>query len=166
METRVNNNENKTYRASIGPSVTLKGEISGEEDILIEGFVEGTINLKKNSVTIASTGKVSAHVIGLIVHVEGEVIGDIDGTDKVIVYKSGKVIGNITAPRISIEEGAKVKGSVCTSDTAEETVTRPIERYRIADKTTTVAETDRDLTSKVNLKPIFLKGKEEGSTAL
>lgn len=108
-------NERKSAQhATIGPSVSVKGEISGDEDILIEGSVEGSINLKKNAVTVAKSGRVKANITGVVIHVEGEVVGDLHGTEKVIVHASGKVVGNISAPRISLEEGGKVKGMIDT----------------------------------------------------
>ena len=101
-------------RATIGRAVTIKGEISGQEDILIEGTVEGLINLKQNSVTVAKGGKVNANIHGLVLMIEGEVTGDIFGTERVIIRQSGKVHGNITSPKVSIEEGARVRGSLNT----------------------------------------------------
>ena len=101
-------------RATIGKAVAIKGEISGNEDILIEGAVEGLINLKQNSVTVAKGGKVNANIHGLILLIEGDVTGDLFGTERVIIRSSGKVHGNITAPKVSIEEGARVRGSLNT----------------------------------------------------
>lgn len=101
-------------RATVGNSVSIKGEISGQEDILIEGSVEGVIKLEKNIVTVAKTGKVKAHVYGQVIHVEGEINGDLFGGEQIVVHKTGRVYGNITAPRISLEDGARVKGSIDT----------------------------------------------------
>jgi len=100
--------------ATIGSSVSVKGEITGEEDVVIHGYVEGMINLKKNVVMVAKTGRVQAHIYGQIIHVEGEVTGNLFGTDQIVIHKSGNVKGNISAPRISIEDGARLKGSVDT----------------------------------------------------
>lgn len=110
-------------KAIIGPSISVKGEISGAEDILIQGTVDGTLNLKQNIVTVGKSGRVSANVYGRIIHVEGEVTGDCFGTEQVVVHKSGTVKGNITAPRVSLEDGARLKGTIDTSsvpDTAAE----------------------------------------------
>ena len=100
--------------ATIGSSVSVKGEITGEEDVIIHGFVEGMINLKKNVVIVAKTGRVQAHIYGQVIHVEGEVTGNLFGSDQIVIHKSGNVKGNISAPRISIEDGARLKGSVDT----------------------------------------------------
>lgn len=103
-----------TTRATIGSSVCVKGEISGQEDILIEGAVEGSINLRENSVTVAQTGKVKANVFGVTVNIQGDVAGDVTASEKVTVFATGKVLGNVTAPIISIQEGAKIKGLLNT----------------------------------------------------
>ncbi len=119
-ESRIIDGLSKTS-ASIGASVSIKGEITGAEDIIIHGQVEGTINLKKNVVMVAKTGVVQAHIYGQIIHVEGEVNGDLHGSEQIIIHKSGNVKGNVSAPRISIEDGARLKGSIDTdvkSDTA------------------------------------------------
>ncbi len=102
-------------RAIIGPSITVKGEISGSEDLLVQGTIDGTLNLKQNVVTVGKSGRVNANVHGRIIHVEGEVTGDCFGTEQVIVHKSGTVRGNITAPRVSLEDGARLKGTIDTS---------------------------------------------------
>ncbi|MBX7143289.1 MAG: polymer-forming cytoskeletal protein [Oligoflexia bacterium] len=117
-------------QATIGVSISVQGEITGDEDILVEGSVEGTINLKKNIVTVAKTGKVRAHIYGVVIHVEGEVTGDLFGSEQVIVHSSGKVLGNVTAPRICVEDGAKIKGSMNTESPAEGTLTKTLEVSR------------------------------------
>lgn len=108
--------------ATIGSSVSIKGEITGDEDVVIHGFVEGMVNLKKNVVMVAKTGRVQAHIYGQVIHVEGEVTGNLFGTDQVVIHKSGVVKGNITAPRISIEDGARLKGSIDTDSKSDSAV--------------------------------------------
>ncbi len=106
---------NASARAVIGASIAVKGEISGAEDLLIEGFIEGTVNLKQNVVTIGKNGRVTANVFGKVVHIEGELNGDCFASDQVIVHKSGSVKGNISAPRVTLEDGARLKGAIDTS---------------------------------------------------
>lgn len=108
--------------ATIGSSVSIKGEITGEEDVIIHGFVEGMVNLKKNVVMVAKTGRVQAHIYGQVIHVEGEVTGNLFGTDQIVIHKSGVVKGNVNAPRISIEDGARLKGSIDTELKSDSTV--------------------------------------------
>ena len=110
-------------KAIIGPSISVKGEITGAEDLLVEGFVEGTVNLKQNEVTVGKSGRVNANVYGRVIHVEGEVTGDCYGAEQVIVHKSGHVKGNIAAPRVTLEDGARLKGAIDTSSSMGETST-------------------------------------------
>lgn len=96
----------------IGPSITIKGEVSGEEDLLIQGKVEGTISLKDQEVSVGQSGEVTADVNARVVKIEGKVTGDISGTEKVVISQSGNVRGNIVAPRVTLEDGAIFKGSI------------------------------------------------------
>lgn len=98
--------------AIIGPSIHLDGDLRGQEDLLIEGEVSGTVQLRNNSLTIGSQGKVKANVYAKEIIVEGLVEGDLFGAERVVIRKSAQVRGNITSPRVSIEEGASFKGSI------------------------------------------------------
>ena len=98
--------------ATLGPSITINGKLSGDEDLLIEGHVEGEITLKQNSVTVGRSGVVKADVYGKTICVEGEVHGNLFGDDQVVIRKSGKVFGNLTAPRVTLEDGAKFRGAI------------------------------------------------------
>ena len=99
-------------RAVIGPSISIKGELAGEEDLLIQGRVEGKIDLKKHNVTVGKNGRVKADIIGKVISIEGEVQGNLFGEEKIVLRQSGVVRGNITAPRVNLEDGAKFKGSI------------------------------------------------------
>src|SRR3954468_9109007 len=99
-------------RATIGPSIFIKGDLSGEEDLVIEGRVEGKVDLKQNNVTVAKTGKVKAGVSGRVVIVEGEVSGNVFAREQAILRQSGAINGNIQAPRVILEEGSRFKGSI------------------------------------------------------
>jgi|AntAceMinimDraft_11_1070367.scaffolds.fasta_scaffold04073_1 cytoskeletal protein CcmA (bactofilin family) len=96
----------------IGPSIVIKGDVTGEEDLLIQGKVEGTINLKGNMVSIGSSGEVCADVHAKVIQIDGKVTGDISASEKVTISKSGNVHGNIVAPRVTLEDGALFKGSI------------------------------------------------------
>ncbi len=96
----------------IGPSITIKGEVTGEEDLLIHGKVEGTINLNGNQVTVGESGQVSADILAKVIKIDGKVTGDITGVEKVVISKTGNVRGNIVAPRVLLEDGAIFKGSI------------------------------------------------------
>lgn len=96
----------------IGPSIIIKGEVSGEEDLLIQGKVEGTIHMANNEVSVGESGQVSADIKARVARVDGEVNGDITANEKVVISKSGNVRGNIVAPRVTLEDGAIFKGSI------------------------------------------------------
>jgi cytoskeletal protein CcmA (bactofilin family) len=98
--------------AVIGESIRIEGEIRGDEDLLIEGEVDGRVNLEKNSVTIGKSGRVKADVHGRNITVDGKVQGNLFADEQVVVRESGEVRGNITAPRVSLEDGAKFKGAI------------------------------------------------------
>ena len=92
----------------IGKSVVVKGELSGSEDLTIEG----TIELRQNVLTIGPSGKIKAQIVAKVVIVLGEVHGNITATDKVEIRDTGSVDGDLTAPRIAISEGAHFRGAI------------------------------------------------------
>ncbi len=96
----------------IGASIHIDGDVRGEEDLLIEGEVNGTVQLKNNSLTIGPQGKVRADVYAHSVYVDGYLEGDLYGSERVHIRKSAQVRGNVTSPRVSLEDGAKFKGSI------------------------------------------------------
>jgi cytoskeletal protein CcmA (bactofilin family) len=99
-------------RAVIGPSIVVRGEISGEEDLLIEGRVEGKVDLRQNAVTVGAKGQLSAEVLARVVMIEGEVEGNLTAEEQIVLRKSGRVRGDLCAPRVTIEDGARFKGSI------------------------------------------------------
>lgn len=98
--------------ATIGPSIQIRGDLAGDEDLVVQGRVEGTITLKQNLVTIGQEGQVNATVNARVVVVEGQVEGDLNGEEQVMLKNSANVRGNIAAPRITVEDGAHFKGSI------------------------------------------------------
>jgi len=97
---------------NIGKSVVIKGELSGSEDLTIEGHVEGRIDLKDNVLTIGANGKIKAEVFAKAVVVLGEVAGNVTASEKVDIRDNGSVDGDISSPRVAISEGAHFRGSV------------------------------------------------------
>ena len=97
---------------NIGKSVVIKGELSGSEDLTIEGHVEGRIDLKDNVLTIGPNGKIKAEVFAKAVVVLGEVTGNVTASEKVDIRDNGSVDGDIASPRVAIAEGAHFRGSV------------------------------------------------------
>ncbi|MEZ5416547.1 MAG: polymer-forming cytoskeletal protein [Vicinamibacterales bacterium] len=97
---------------NIGKSVFIKGELSGSEDLTIEGNVEGRIELKDNTLTIGPNGKSRAEVFAKQVIVLGEVTGNVTASEKVDIRDNGSVDGDVTAPRVAIAEGAHFRGAI------------------------------------------------------
>jgi cytoskeletal protein CcmA (bactofilin family) len=105
--------------AQIGKSVIIKGELSGSEDLYVDGQVEGSISLKNNSLTVGPNGQVKASVEAKGIVVQGKLEGNVQASDRVDLRKSAVVTGDITTQRISIEEGAYLKGKVDIQGRAE-----------------------------------------------
>ena len=97
---------------NIGKSVVIKGELSGSEDLTIEGHVEGKIELKDHLLTIGPNGRIKAAVFAKAVIVLGEVNGNVTASEKVDIRDGGSVDGDIVSPRVAIAEGAHFRGSV------------------------------------------------------
>jgi cytoskeletal protein CcmA (bactofilin family) len=97
---------------NIGKSVVIKGELTGSEDLTIEGHVEGKIELRQNVLTIGPNGKIKAQVFAKSVVILGEVTGNVTASEKVDLRDNGSVDGDIAAPRVAIAEGAHFRGSI------------------------------------------------------
>jgi cytoskeletal protein CcmA (bactofilin family) len=98
--------------ARLGASLHVKGEISGNEDLLIDGSVEGLVQLDERKLTIGATAKVTADIIAREVVVYGTVKGNLRAKDRIEIKKDGSVNGDLTTARIMIEDGAYFKGSI------------------------------------------------------
>ncbi|HYQ83401.1 MAG TPA: polymer-forming cytoskeletal protein [Rubrobacter sp.] len=102
----------RSDRATIGPSIFIVGDLTGDEDLVIEGRVEGKVDLKQNNVTVGKNGRVRADVFGRVVTIEGEVDGNVFAQEQAFLRQSGAIRGNITAPRVVLEDGSRFKGSI------------------------------------------------------
>src|SRR5437762_11307647 len=98
--------------AHIGPSVNIKGQLSGSEDLYVDGQVEGSIDLHANNLTVGPNGHIRADVNAKGVVLNGKVDGNIHATDRIELRKSAVVSGDIFTRRIVIEDGAYFKGKV------------------------------------------------------
>ena len=99
-------------QASIGKGLFIKGEITGSESLFIDGKVEGTIALPGNRVTIGRNGQVASSITAREIVILGKVRGNIAATDRVDIRAEGALTGDVTAARISIEDGAYFKGGI------------------------------------------------------
>jgi cytoskeletal protein CcmA (bactofilin family) len=106
------NAANAGEHAHIGKSVTIRGELSGSEDLYIDGNIEGSIELGGNNLTIGPNGKVHANVNAKNVVVQGKLDGNIRTTEQTQLKSSAVAVGDIVSQRLSIEDGAYFKGKV------------------------------------------------------
>jgi cytoskeletal protein CcmA (bactofilin family) len=98
--------------ARLGSSLQIKGQITGTEDLQIDGIVEGSISLRGHELTVGSTAQLKSEINAREVVVYGKVIGNLHARDRVDVKKDGSVVGDISTARISIEDGAQFKGRI------------------------------------------------------
>lgn len=98
--------------AHIGKSVVIKGELSGSEDLYLDGEVEGSVELRSHSLTVGPNGRIKANVNAKEVVIHGKVDGNVRGSDRVELKKSAVLNGDVVTQRIVIEDGAFFKGSI------------------------------------------------------
>jgi cytoskeletal protein CcmA (bactofilin family) len=98
--------------ARLGASLHIKGEITGNEDLQIDGSVEGLVQLEDRKLTIGASARVTADIIAREVAVYGNVKGNLRARDRIEIKKDGSVVGDLTTARIMIEDGAYFKGSI------------------------------------------------------
>ncbi len=99
-------------QALLGRSLTMEGTISGAEDLLIEGKMKGTVNLRENTVVVGRHGRVEGDIYARVITVEGEIVGNLHASEKASILQSGFVKGNVASPRVLVEDGARLKGSI------------------------------------------------------
>ncbi|HMD75000.1 MAG TPA: polymer-forming cytoskeletal protein [Steroidobacteraceae bacterium] len=105
----------KERTSILGPTIKFKGELSSEEDLVINGKIEGSIT-RTQKLTIGREGSVNANVEATLVVIEGTIEGDVRAEKSVSVTETALMTGNITAPSVMIQQGAKFNGSVDMSD--------------------------------------------------
>jgi cytoskeletal protein CcmA (bactofilin family) len=114
--------------AHIGKSISIHGDLTGDEDLVLEGTVEGKVSLPNNELTIGANGLIPADVNAKSVIVIGHVRGNVNGTERVEIQASGVVEGDVRTPRLIVAEGAVLNGSILMADeTPAKTVAVPAE---------------------------------------
>jgi cytoskeletal protein CcmA (bactofilin family) len=111
--------------AIIGRGVTISGDVTAESNLRVEGRIEGRSIESEHDVEVGETARVTASVSGRTVKVSGELNGDIAGSEKVLISKSGRVQGNIVAPRVQLEDGALFRGSIDMTPPSEPAARKP-----------------------------------------
>ncbi len=111
--------------ARITQAISIRGDITGREDLFVDGELQGSIQLSGASVVIGPNGRVRARVEASEIVVDGSVEGDLVGRERVNIRKSGSVTGKVLTPRVNIEEGAFLRGSVEMTRAGEALPSRP-----------------------------------------
>jgi cytoskeletal protein CcmA (bactofilin family) len=119
----------------IGPTLEFKGELQADEDLVIEGQVEGTIAHHKKRLTVGKQGRVRADIDASSVVIEGQLVGDIHGDEVVSLASGADVAGNIFCRRIVIEDGARFNGRIDTGDQPKVTLVpkKPVQPIKADD---------------------------------
>jgi cytoskeletal protein CcmA (bactofilin family) len=111
--------------ANIGKSISIKGDVVGDEDTIIEGRVEGRIELKNHHLTVGPNGDVTGEISAKQVTIVGCVRGNVSAAERVEVSDSGRLDGDLVAPRLLVQEGAQVNGTVAMKAPAATTSVAP-----------------------------------------
>jgi cytoskeletal protein CcmA (bactofilin family) len=99
-------------QATIGRTLVIKGEVSGSESLYVDGRIEGTITFKDHRVTVGRNGVVTANIAAREVVIMGKVTGNVECSDRVDIRSEGSLTGDVVSQRISVEDGAMLRGSV------------------------------------------------------
>ncbi len=123
--------------ARLGASLHVKGEITGNEDLHIDGSVEGLVQLEDRKLTVGASAKLTADVVAREVVVYGSVKGNLRARDRIEIKKDGSVVGDLTTARIMIEDGAYFKGSIEIDRTSDKEASQDRPSYARAATATT-----------------------------
>ena len=114
--------------ANIGKSISIKGDVVGDEDTVLEGRVEGRVSLKNHHLTIGPNGDVQGEVSAKQVTVVGKVAGNVIASERVEVRETGRIQGDLVAPRLTVAEGAVINGAITMKDAGSPGAQRPVEK--------------------------------------
>jgi cytoskeletal protein CcmA (bactofilin family) len=117
--------EGEKRMATVGQSIVFKGELTGDEDLEIEGQVDGQVELSNHQITVGANGRVKAQVNAKSIIVIGQVIGDLTATERIEIQATGVVEGNLRTPRLNVQEGAVLNGSIDMSAPSTTDVKKP-----------------------------------------
>lgn len=135
----------------LGPTVAFRGELTANEDLMIQGQIEGSIRHHAQLLTIGPKGKVKADIHANHIIIQGEVHGDLFGTEAIIIEASARVRGNVFAPRVALKEGAKFKGNIDMDVPREQPKSsappsRPASQASLSSHASQTSQTSQDAT--------------------
>jgi len=114
--------------ANIGKSISIQGDLTGNEDLVIEGKIKGRIELPNNQLTIGEGGNVHAELNGKSIVIVGQVSGNVNASERLEIHASGVVNGDVRAPRLVVQEGAVINGSVEMTKGQPKTEAKPAQQ--------------------------------------
>ena len=132
----------KKRMSVLGPTLSFKGELKAEEDLLIQGKIDGSIEHTSN-LTIGEEGDVKADIKAEFIAVEGKVEGDLKGTKSVVIKDTANVEGNIYSPTVSLHEGSTFNGKIDMSGKEPAMTQLPVTAEKVDDSKATVTEADK-----------------------
>jgi len=109
---RPQTNQEESNVANIGKSISIRGDLTGNEDMVIEGQVEGKVDLPNNQLTVGANGKLKAEIHAKSVVIIGHVEGNVYGIERVEIQATGRVEGDVNAPKLVVAEGAQLNGAI------------------------------------------------------
>lgn len=134
----------KKNMATIGQSIVFKGELTGDEDLEIEGQVEGNVRLANNTLTVGANGRLTAQVVAKTIIVIGRVKGNLTATERIEIQATGIVEGDVKAPRLNVQEGAVVNGGIDMSANAQASVQSATQTSQTSTQSGSASTTARD----------------------
>ena len=107
-------------RSIIGSSITIKGEVSGTQDVVIKGCVEGQLSLTGCNITVGKEGRIKADMLAKVIQIDGCVEGLLRGEEQILLTETGRVQGRLIAPQVVLKEGCSFKGTVDMGDSTQD----------------------------------------------
>ena len=138
-------NERPNPQATLGNTIIIRGELCGEEDLTIEGQIEGQINLKNHHLVVGKGGNISADVVAKSITIVGRMEGNLNAEERVEIKESGSLTGDIRAPRVVIEDGAKLKGCIDMNAEAPPPESKKAPQYDVKKKNGKIAAKQIDV---------------------
>jgi cytoskeletal protein CcmA (bactofilin family) len=114
--------------ANIGKSISIKGDVVGDEDTILEGRVEGRVSLRNHHLTIGPNGDVQGEISAKQVTVVGKVSGNVVASERIEVRETGRILGDLIAPRLTVAEGAIINGAITMKEGGAPAQARPAEK--------------------------------------
>jgi cytoskeletal protein CcmA (bactofilin family) len=119
--------------ASLGKSLTVQGDVIGNEDTVIEGRIEGRVDLKSHHLTVGPSGTVAGEITARRVTIVGRVTGNVSALERVEITETGRVEGDVVSPRLLVQDGGQLQGSVSMRAPQAQLAAAPAKKLEKAD---------------------------------